>query len=210
MTDASMNDVGPPVFIQIEGTCELLGEFGAFGWWLQGLLGVLSFGSLLAKRWRERPRRTWKVFIFDCAKQASGGFFIHLLNLGGAGLMAAMFKQDVCVWYWINIIVDTTLGVYVQYVFLRAARRFLKGAACLDYGEYGNPPRWSSCFTQALSWQAFCLLMKLSASIFMIAFQGPLGLLWMRIQTPNCRDIPIYNVVQTTEEDVPTSCSRRE
>ena len=24
--------------------------------------------------------------------------------------MAAVFEQDVCVWYWINIVVDTTLG----------------------------------------------------------------------------------------------------
>lgn len=157
-----------------QGTCELLGEFGTFGWWLQGLLGILSFCSLLAKRWREKPRRPWKVFMFDCSKQVSGALFIHLLNLGSAGLMAAVFEQDVCVWYWINIVVDTTLGVYLQYLFLRAARRLFKGAACLDYGNYGSPPQWSACLAQAASWQGFCLLMKLSACTFMVALQGPL------------------------------------
>ncbi|CDI78072.1 hypothetical protein, conserved [Eimeria acervulina] len=96
------------------------------------------------------------------------------MNIGGAGLMAAVFEQDVCVWYWINIVVDTTLGVYVQYMLLQGARRLLKGAACLEYGSYGSPPRWSACFAQAMSWQVFCLLMKIAASAFMLALQEPL------------------------------------
>ncbi|KAL8434064.1 hypothetical protein Efla_001536 [Eimeria flavescens] len=228
------------------GSCELLGEFGTFGWWLQGVLGVLSFGSLLAKRKRENPKRPWKVFLFDCSKQASGAFFIHMLNLGGAGLMAAVFEQDVCVWYWLNIMVDTTLGVYFQYLMLQAARRLFKGATCLEYGNYGAPPRWSACFSQGLSWLVFCLMMKLAACAFMLALQGPLGAsacggllpccfvpppeptvvmvatplvmnsvqYWLtdgfiqRREAPT-RQIPVYNVVQTTE-DVTPGCSRRE
>ncbi|CDJ53537.1 hypothetical protein, conserved [Eimeria brunetti] len=96
------------------------------------------------------------------------------VNLGGAGLIAAVFEQDVCVWYWINIVVDTTLGVYVQYMLLQGARRLFKGAACLDYGVYGAPPRWSACISQGLSWQLFCFLMKAAATAFMLALQGPL------------------------------------
>ncbi|KAL8271466.1 hypothetical protein Esti_004667 [Eimeria stiedai] len=221
------------------GSCELLGEFGTFGWWLQGLLGILSFGSLLAKRRREFPKRPCKVFLFDCSKQASGAFFIHMLNLGSAGLMAAVYEQDVCVWYWINIMVDTTLGVYFQYLLLQAARRLFKKASCLEYGDYGAPPRWSACFSQGLSWLGFCLLMKMGACVFMLALQGPLGdcickplfgvnghlaqtvvmvatpLLMNSLQywltdnfikkkdAPN-REIPVYNVVQTTDDLTPT------
>ncbi|CDJ68085.1 hypothetical protein, conserved [Eimeria necatrix] len=116
------------------------------------------------------------------AAGAVGGSFLCLplskalaVNLGGAGLMATMLEEDVCIWYWINIMVDTTLGVYVQYMLLRGARRLFKGAKCLEYGSYGSPPRWSACLSQALSWQAFCLFMKIFASAFMLALQEPLG-----------------------------------
>lgn len=157
-----------------EGTCELLGEFGTFGWWLQGLLGVLSLGSLFAKRWKEKPRRPWRIFLFDSFKQASGAFFVHMLNLGNSWFMAAVYEHDACVWYWLNIMVDTTLGVYFQYLLLSGARRLLKGASFLEYGYYGSPPRVSACLSQAASWQVFCLLMKIAACLFMAVLQKPL------------------------------------
>ncbi|CDJ61690.1 hypothetical protein, conserved [Eimeria maxima] len=197
MENANISGIPPG-----EQTCELLGEFGGFGWWLQ-------------------------------------------VNLGGAGLLAAAFEEDVCVWYWINIVVDTTFGVYVQYILLRGARRLLKGAPCLEYGSYGSPPRYAACFAQLMSWQIFCLLMKISAGAFMLALQGPLVFIgsallasldtnpnaklfvvmvatplvmnslqyWLtdsfiKNRTPPSREIPVYNVVQTAG-DLPVSSSCR-
>eukprot|EP00920_Eleutheroschizon_duboscqi_P013884 GHVT01032492.1.p1 GENE.GHVT01032492.1~~GHVT01032492.1.p1 ORF type:complete len:197 (+),score=27.61 GHVT01032492.1:542-1132(+) len=78
--------------------CQLLGEFGGFGWWIQGALGLLSFSSLLIKRFRERPRRSWKVFILDSSKQATGAFTIHMLNLIFAALLSWHGTSDPCNW----------------------------------------------------------------------------------------------------------------
>lgn len=61
---------------------------GLFGIVLQGLLGVLCFGSLVAK-WRvETPRRRFRVFVRDSSKQVLASFLAHWFNI----LIALIFS----------------------------------------------------------------------------------------------------------------------
>lgn len=75
---------GPPE----EAHCNLLGKFALF---VQGALGVLAVLTLVFKRWRETPKRPWKIFLFDVSKQLLGSMLTHGLNL----LMSTMGAVDV-------------------------------------------------------------------------------------------------------------------
>ncbi|CEM22556.1 unnamed protein product [Vitrella brassicaformis CCMP3155] len=119
--------------------CELLGRFGSFGWWVQGLLGLISFSSLIIKRQRERVKRSWLVFGLDSSKQAAGALTLHLLNLLFAEGLSGLARQphhDPCNWYWVNIMVDTTLGVLVTYLLLQQARKLLHLSGDREFGNY--------------------------------------------------------------------------
>ncbi|PFH31581.1 hypothetical protein BESB_025550 [Besnoitia besnoiti] len=157
--------------------CELLGEFGGFGWWLQGILGILSFSSLLIKRWQESPQRPLKVFIFDTLKQVTGSGALHMMNLLCASLLATFLSQDSdpCEWYWLNIMVDTTLGVYVLHLVVEWSKKYLKLHGRNAFGYYGNPPSWRACLRQVLVWQAMVSVMKFLMVVVMILGQQPLA-----------------------------------
>lgn len=58
--------------------CQLLGPFALF---VQGLLGALALLTLVWKRWRETPKRPWKIFLFDVSKQVFGSMLTHVINL---------------------------------------------------------------------------------------------------------------------------------
>ena len=60
------------------GQCKLLGPFALF---IQAALGAIALLSLVYKRWREKPRRPLKVFLFDASKQVVGTALLHILNL---------------------------------------------------------------------------------------------------------------------------------
>lgn len=60
------------------GECRLLGPFALI---VQAALGAIALLSLVFKRWRERPRRPMKVFLFDASKQVFGSILLHVLNL---------------------------------------------------------------------------------------------------------------------------------
>ena len=60
------------------GSCEL---FGLFGLIVQGVLGGVSVGSLVAKKFMPGEKRSWKVFCLDIWKQLSTSLFAHFLNL---------------------------------------------------------------------------------------------------------------------------------
>jgi hypothetical protein len=58
--------------------CQLLGPFALL---VQGALGALALLTLVWKRWRETPKRPWKIFIFDVSKQVLGSMLTHVINL---------------------------------------------------------------------------------------------------------------------------------
>jgi hypothetical protein len=58
--------------------CHLLGPFALI---VQAALGGMAVLSLVYKRWREVPKRPWKIFIFDVSKQVLGSILLHIMNL---------------------------------------------------------------------------------------------------------------------------------
>ena len=94
---------------------------------VQGLLGIFVILSLVFKRHRESPKRPWRIWfavpfgpsilmltriqrLFDVSKQVAGQMFIHVANLLVAGLSSHHDLSNACVSYFLNILIDTTLG----------------------------------------------------------------------------------------------------
>eukprot|EP01054_Gregarina_sp_Poly1_P000318 Gregarina_sp_Poly_1__317@NODE_1078_length_5165_cov_88_419969_g749_i0_p1_GENE_NODE_1078_length_5165_cov_88_419969_g749_i0NODE_1078_length_5165_cov_88_419969_g749_i0_p1_ORF_typecomplete_len287_score20_09STIMATE/PF12400_8/5e32DUF3611/PF12263_8/0_021DUF3611/PF12263_8/1_2e03_NODE_1078_length_5165_cov_88_419969_g749_i027753635 len=156
--------------------CVLLGEVG---WYVQLLLGAVSFLTLIVKRFMERPQRTWIVFMYDAGKQVIGSLFAHSLNLSFAfGQSAWTNEGDACDYYWLNIMLDTTLGVLVTYIALINLLRspLVKGKLGMNcqYGFYGNPPKLRMWAPQVLLWLTVIVIMKMSILLCLVIAQDPL------------------------------------
>eukprot|EP00928_Gymnodinium_smaydae_P032446 TRINITY_DN23496_c0_g1_i2.p1 TRINITY_DN23496_c0_g1~~TRINITY_DN23496_c0_g1_i2.p1 ORF type:complete len:253 (+),score=64.35 TRINITY_DN23496_c0_g1_i2:456-1214(+) len=124
---------------------------GHLGVVIQVVLFVFSFGILVFKKYREdaekaldsEPARSWTEFGLDSSKQCVGAFWIHILNLVFS-ILLPRFKAggtDECEWYWINIMVDTTFGVVLEWLLLLgifAALEHMLGDGAEDFrsGEY--------------------------------------------------------------------------
>ncbi|KAE8210672.1 hypothetical protein CF327_g5484 [Tilletia walkeri] len=123
-----------------ENNCKLLGPFALF---VQALMGVLVLGSLVLKRQRERPKRPWKIWSLDISKQMLGQLFVHTLNIVLSDAVAAHGKNNPCSLYFLNIAIDTTLGVFIIYITLRITTHVLTsvlGWHGFVSGQYGNVP----------------------------------------------------------------------
>jgi hypothetical protein len=116
---------------------------------VQMLLGFIALSSLYAKWHFERPRRPAKVWFMDAMKQGTSAAMIHVMNiLYAIGLVdlsdtpsdedqvraAAVAVSAVsmglerrsnrcvgfqCAFYFMNVVIDTTLGVYIAYLLLQ-------------------------------------------------------------------------------------------
>ena len=111
--------------------CNLLGTVGVI---VQSLLGLLAFSVLLfkvthasahkylllIKRYRENPKRERKVWIFDLSKQGVAATLIHVFNVFFADYLTThTTDKDPCTWYFMNIIVDATLGLFIVWSLLK-------------------------------------------------------------------------------------------
>ncbi|PNS17572.1 hypothetical protein CAC42_8115 [Sphaceloma murrayae] len=144
------------------GECHLLGPFAIL---VQGALGILALGSLVFKRWRERPRRPMKVWLFDASKQVVGTALLHVANLAMSMLSSAdvdparkaknLAEQSAdegermpnpCSFYLLNLAIDTTIGIPILVILLRVLHSlFLRTPLAnppesLKSGHYGSPP----------------------------------------------------------------------
>lgn len=139
-----------------DGKCELVGTFSLF---TQAVLGLLCLLSLIIKRFYEYPeRRTWQVWFFDVSKQVIGAMGVHVFNLLLAILKALpevqLFKKNKgddcyenddctgspCDWYFLNIVLDCTIGVYILYLVLKLLSHICKKyfhVTQIESGEYG-------------------------------------------------------------------------
>lgn len=143
-----------------DGNCELVGTFSLL---TQAFLGLLCLLSLIAKRFHEYPiRRTWPVWFFDVSKQVIGALGVHVFNIL-LSILKSLPNDDVvdgekfpdscdggddcggdpCDWYFLSIVLDCTIGVYVLYVVLngvsRVFRQYFK-ISQIESGEYGPDP----------------------------------------------------------------------
>ncbi|KAI8341638.1 vacuolar membrane protein-domain-containing protein [Chlamydoabsidia padenii] len=123
--------------------CKLLDSF-AIG--VQLLLACIAFSTLILKRQREKPRRPLRVWGFDVSKQLMGGIVIHTLNLAMSYISGYSLDDDgpsnPCVWYWLHIFVDTTLGTAIIWAMLQFSQRVARhyGLSGYQTGVYGTPP----------------------------------------------------------------------
>jgi hypothetical protein len=95
-------------------------QVGGAGSTLQVLLGIIAFNCLVLKRYWESPRRTWKIWFYDSSKQGTAAVVVHIMNLI---LSNYMMKQsdhpgDECTWYFTNVILDCTIGLFLVYLML--------------------------------------------------------------------------------------------
>lgn len=145
-----------------DGKCELIGTFSLL---TQAVLGMFCLSSLIVKRFYEYPvRRTWAVWSFDVSKQLIGAMGVHVVNVLISILKAAEpvdpqpadpddDGDDPCDWYFLNIVFDCTIGVYVLYLVFKAVNKICKDylhITHIESGRYGDPakPLFTAFFKQ--------------------------------------------------------------
>ncbi|SNX82759.1 related to Vacuolar membrane protein [Melanopsichium pennsylvanicum] len=129
--------IGAP---EVDGVnCKLMGPFALF---VQAIMGILVIGSLVYKRQREKPKRKWKIWALDISKQMLGQLFVHILNVILSDFVASGGGENPCSLYFLNILVDTTLGVFFIYIALKYVTWFLTERLGLEgfvSGQYTPP-----------------------------------------------------------------------
>lgn len=132
--------------------CELLGPLALV---IQCSMGALAILSLVVKRSYESPPRPWWIWFFDVSKQVFGALGLHMINLLLSILSSHSGEPDTdnnpCNWYFLNLLLDTTLGVPLLWFFLYIIHMtaFRIGITEIISGQYGEPPRWSAFIKQA-------------------------------------------------------------
>ncbi|PWN18402.1 hypothetical protein BCV69DRAFT_71933 [Microstroma glucosiphilum] len=165
------------------GNCRLLGPFALI---LQGLMGIMVMGTLVWKRQREKPRRPWKIWILDITKQMLGQLFVHILNVALSTLVAHVGEENPCSLYFLNILIDTTLGVFIIYLTLRLTTHVLTdvwGLKGFVSGRYtdrspkragrskkGGRPKVAYWFRQLGMYFFALLVMKVIVTILFVLF----------------------------------------
>ncbi|KAL2091390.1 hypothetical protein ACEWY4_013653 [Coilia grayii] len=147
----SNSTVSPNPTPQSNRGCENGAFMDSFGIFLQGLLAVVAFSTLMLKRFREpkHERRAWKIWFLDTSKQAIGMLFIHFANV----YLSDLTEEDPCSLYLINFLLDASLGMLFIYAGIRAVSALVEWRQWdrLRFGEYGEP-------IQCSAWAGQCAL----------------------------------------------------
>ena len=126
---------GSPM-VQAPKECDLLGPLALF---VKGALGLMALLALVYKRWRETPKRPWRIWFFDVSKQVFGSMLVHVLNVAmsmlGTGELLSAAKNAVssaskdggedegpnpCSYYLLNLGIDVSLPSRTTHVYLIA------------------------------------------------------------------------------------------
>lgn len=137
-----------------DDSCKLLGPVSIV---IQSLMGLIAICVLLLKRQHEHPKRKWTVWVYDVAKQVLGALSIHFLNLlisilksrDTLGIFTSIghiyYKKDEgtdpadqCDWYFLNLLLDTTLGIPILWFWLATYENILQrmGIQNIESGNY--------------------------------------------------------------------------
>ena len=164
--------------------CRLMGPIGIA---TQVLMGVVVLATLLYKRHRERPRRAWRTWALDVSKQLTGQGLVHMLNVMCSAVGLSHTRRNPCSLYFLNILLDSTLGLFVLYGVLHGATRVmedvghLRGFVSGEYypaGEPGRPPpsvlqcwlRQTGVYLLGLALMKALVLLILAWLPFLVAF----------------------------------------
>jgi len=156
--------------------CKVLSGFSGIA--VQFLLFTVCLSSLLLKWWLEQPRRKLPIFFLDGSKQILGAGVIHVLNLICAMTFNAVLAHsaaDECAWYWVNIMMDTTVGVGVCWMLLKATERIF-GYSSGYYGkettgiDWEGQPDYGKWLKQIGMWFVIVSMMKMMVVCVMYTF----------------------------------------
>jgi hypothetical protein len=115
-------------------SCEIFGIAGVI---IQIALGVLSFSVLIIKRYKEKPKRPWKIWALDASKQAVSQLIAHFINVAISLGLSRKLSGDACIWYFTTNVFDNTFGVLFIVSFLRFIEYFIFQDRC-DGFKSGN------------------------------------------------------------------------
>ncbi|XP_048346223.1 store-operated calcium entry regulator STIMATE-like isoform X2 [Sphaerodactylus townsendi] len=177
---ASLSSVGPGY-----SGCKNGALMDSFGIFLQGLLGVVAFSTLMLKRFREpkHERRPWRVWFLDTSKQAIGMLFIHFANV----YLSDLTGEDPCSLYLINFLLDATLGMLLIYAGVRAVSSIVEWRQweSLHFGEYGDP-------LQCSAWVGQCALY-----IVIMMFEKTIIIIVLLI--PQWKEVALLNPIENPD-----------
>ncbi|XP_056129773.1 store-operated calcium entry regulator STIMATE isoform X1 [Lampris incognitus] len=165
--------------------CENGALMDSFGIFLQGLLAVVAFSTLMLKRFREpkHERRPWRIWFLDTSKQAIGMLFIHFANV----YLSDLTEEDPCSLYLINFLLDASLGMLLIYAGVRAVSAIVEWRQwdSLRFGEYGEP-------IQCTAWVGQCALY-----ILIMVFEKVLIMLVLLI--PQWKKLALLNPIENPD-----------
>lgn len=143
--------------------CELFTD--AFSKLIQLVLGFVAIGSLWIKRELEHPKRDFGVWALDVSKQATGGFFIHVLNiiLSVVFAMTSSAQADECGVYFCTFLIDVTVGTFIVWYLLRQSEQwaiYKNWRELENTGNYGTPVNLNIWKKQLGVWLLIILIMK--------------------------------------------------
>ncbi|CCE82187.1 Piso0_001900 [Millerozyma farinosa CBS 7064] len=176
--------------------CELIGTFSLM---TQVVLGLLCLSSLIVKRFYEYPiRRTWNVWLFDVSKQILGALGLHIFNVCLSILKTSDMNllknfnatddssdidEDPCDWYFLNIVFDCTIGVFIFYLVFKYMNSICKNQFHMtniesgQYGESTGKPSFKAFLKQTAVYFFSLMLTKLFIYAIMECFETQL--LWI-------------------------------
>lgn len=168
----------------LSSPCSLLDAWGIL---VQGLLGVGALSTLAYKRQLEQPCRPRLTWLLDASKQALSSASGHFQNVALSELVFVRLHvaaTSPCVWYLVNLVLDTTLGTALAFYALRTAEALLSAGARLaprpacartlleaaETGQYGAPPQISRWAAQLFVWLLVTTCVKaVVAAIILVA-----------------------------------------
>ncbi|KAJ1964778.1 hypothetical protein IWQ62_002841 [Dispira parvispora] len=99
---------------------------------------------------------------------------MHVLNLVAAHMSGRSSQENSnpCIWYFMNLVLDTTVGVYILYLYLKLIQKVVRQLQLTDMesGNYGTPPRVRIWAKQSIAFFLALLLMKLTVTIALAVF----------------------------------------
>ena len=99
--------------------------------------------------------------MLDSSKQVFGQFTQHMMNLLIAYRIGKS-KGLECEWYMNNLIADCTLGVLINYIYLKSLEKAFKNTRFeFDFGDYGEDIKWGTYIYQLSIWLTIIILVKL-------------------------------------------------
>uniref|UniRef100_G3TLK0 STIM activating enhancer n=1 Tax=Loxodonta africana TaxID=9785 RepID=G3TLK0_LOXAF len=179
---------GPPSTVASgAGRCESGALMHSFGIFLQGLLGVVAFSTLMLKRFREpkHERRPWRIwYVFKCTQTARCAAAL-------APWVALPDHTDVpCLpRYLINFLLDATVGMLLIYVGVRAVSVLVEWQQweSLRFGEYGDPVQCGAWVGQCALYIVIMVFEKSVVFIVLLILQWKKVALLNPIENPDLK-----------------------